>query len=331
MIIDYINEFKVFRSDFQNENTNHLPMALFAMFKLGATKKELELFAEKYFDRQEFVKVTAPKLSITKENWEHNLGERDMYESYQEFYRKEVEVMGIEKCISHYFNLLSTGIASEAFHCFIKLAYAVESMNIEEIINALSYLSATIFSTPSNSFSIIKEVKRTDEIIFNLENSMFFKTKTFKGDNISHKIKEVFQDESFLEFVIIPDFSIENNMSYLKNSVLKLHLLKCNFTSLHLVTSLHALRILEKYSNNIVKLYQDYWVATLASIVTINDTKKAEKTALLCYSTDDWQTIHERAISTMDDHVIKLVYSCHEEYKTTGNYLYQIVASKSLK
>ena len=130
MIIDYINRYKDFRPDFPDGNTNHLPMAVYAIYMLGGSFRDLESFAKEYtlsHNLQNSSSESYSSISIT--NWSENLGNRKYYEDYRNFYKAELLKLGRDKCVEIYFHRLVQVEASEAYHCFLKIAYAVESNN----------------------------------------------------------------------------------------------------------------------------------------------------------------------------------------------------------
>lgn len=326
MILELINSNNSFRPFFKDGQTNHLPMTLFAMFKLGASDNELNDFIEEYKKIHNMEKLHAVTSSINTNNWTQHFGQTEKYEEYQEFFKAEIKENGTKKAIAKYFNLLVSGIASEAFHCLIKLCYGIESDNTDEVINALAYMCACYFEIPT----IEKEQtnKSVTSIIKDLENSHWFSKKTYAGHTISKKIITVFEDPEFPKHMEFPDFTSEKVMQQLKNSVLKIHLGKWNFISLHLVTSFHSLKIIEPFVVSRDNLYKKYWTALIACLVTMN---KVVSTSLSLDIVCDfsWETTFEKALDTKEEHAIKLVYSCSQEYKNNYDLLYEAIASRA--
>lgn len=326
MILELINSNNNFRPFFKDGQTNHLPMTLFAMFKLGASAKELNDFIEEYKKIHNMEKLQVVTSSINQSNWTQFFGQTEKYEEYQEFFKKEVEQNGTRKLIEKYFNLLVSGIASEAFHCLIKLCYAIESDNTDEVINALAYMCACYFEIPT----IEKQPsnKSVASIITDIESSKWFSKNTYEGHTISEKIITVFEDTEFSKHLEFPDFTREKVMLQLKNSVLKIHLGKWNFISLHLVTSFHSLKIIEPFVVSKENLYKQYWTSLIGCLVTMN---KVVSTSLSLDIVCDfnWETTFKKALETKEEHAIKLVYSCSQEYKNNYDLLYEAIASRA--
>ena len=326
MSIELINKNNNFRPFFKDGQTNHLPMTLFAMFKLGASNIEMREFIEEYKKAHKMEKLHVVTSSINSTNWTKHFGKTEKYEEYQEFFKAEVESNGTKKVIEKYFNLLVSGIASEAFHCLIKLCYAIESDNTDEVVNALAYMCACYFAIPTIDKQLTN--KNVASIITDIESSKWFSKNTYEGHTISKKLITVFEDPEFLNHLEFPDFTSEKIMQQLKNSVLKIHLGKWNFISLHLVTSFHSLKIIKPFVMNKENLYKQYWTALIGCLVTMN--KVASTSLSLDIVCDfNWETTFKKALETKEEHAIKLVYSCSQEYKKNYDLLYEAIASRA--
>jgi len=326
MILELINSNNKFRPFFKSGETNHLPMALYAMEKLNATEKEMKHFIVEYEKTHDMEKLHVAKSVIYENNWIEYLGNNDMFEDYQVFFNSEIKRLGWEKTIITYFNRIISGIASEAFHCLIKLCYAIESKNSEEVVNGLAYSCACYFEIPTIEKD--KSKKSVAEIIKDIENSNWFSKHTYEGNTISKKLIKVFHDPEFSTHIQFPDFTNEVVIQQLKNSVLKIHLAKWNFISLHMVTSFHSLKIIEPFILNKEDLYIKYWTSIIGCLLAIN--KVANTNSALDIVCDfSWEVTFKKAIETMDEHAIKLVYSCFMEYNLSHDFLFEAIASKA--
>ena len=326
MILELINKNNGYRPFFADGQTNHLPMTLFAMYKIGASEIELNNFVEEYKQHHKMEKLFFIDSTININNWTEYLGQTEKFEEYQEFFKLEMIKLGTRKMIENYFNCLISGIASEAFHCLIKLCYAIESDNENEVINALAYFCACYFQIPT-----IKKIVTQSSIsliIKDIENSNWFSKHIYEGHTISKKIMCVFNDPEFSYNIQFPDFTNDKVILQLKNSVLKIHLSRWNFISLHLVTSFHSLKIIEPYVTDKDDLYKKYWTTVIGCLVAMN--KVISKSVSLDIVCDfNWDKTFKKALETKEEHVIKLVYSCYKEYTNNYDLLYEVIASKA--
>ena len=99
-----------------------------------------------------------------------------------------------------------------------------------------------------------------------------------------------------------------------------------NFTVLHLVTSGHALRLLMPYVADVPAAVREYWVAYAAGCMA--DSVAAQPAP--ARSELSWQDIAAAAIASDDDHVVKLAFSCREEFALTRNDDYRLAAARAV-
>ena len=102
---------------------NHLPMALIALERMGATPARLESFAADYLKAME--PAPEPGEAIDAGNWLARLGEETAYADYLGFFRREVERLNARAALRAYLPELASGLAAAAFHPMIRTAFGV--------------------------------------------------------------------------------------------------------------------------------------------------------------------------------------------------------------
>jgi len=85
--------------------TNHLPMALFALHKLGADNLDLDRFSENYIKKH---KLSPPhpvtNILLNDEKWLNHLGKREYYSDFKRFFAVRLEKLGRETFLKIYFD-----------------------------------------------------------------------------------------------------------------------------------------------------------------------------------------------------------------------------------
>src|SRR3954469_18056622 len=79
---------------------NHLPMALIALERMGASPARLQRFATAYLKNME--PAPAPGNAIDPNNWQERLGDAEAYAEYLGFFRREVVRLGMRAAIRAY-------------------------------------------------------------------------------------------------------------------------------------------------------------------------------------------------------------------------------------
>lgn len=310
--------------------TNHLSMALIALDKIGASEERLQAFFEKYSQNLKPLVPTATSqaTAITTLNWIASLGNNDSYSSYLIFFTQELKSLGLVNTLKQYLPTLMKGIATDAFHCVIRLAYAIEIDDEKETSCALAYFAssctfltngvvcATISDDPKLLLNKIRDTKNLTRRQFN-DNALI---------------------DRFIKVTIIPEFTPIINWLLISESTLKdcaktaisLYAATNNFTALHLVTATHALRLLLPYLPDTKETLRYYWQAFCAAYISIGAPEMTEPN-LSEYLPISWEDIFSKAIKANDDHTIKLVYSCYSEDQVYKNPLYNYIASHVIK
>ncbi|KAF9972178.1 hypothetical protein BGZ73_004717, partial [Actinomortierella ambigua] len=105
---------------------NHLAHSLLASYSLGASPERLRALFESHAKDQK--PIGSVKKKFTTSDWRSEIGKRDYYASYLEFFSSEVSRLGRVEAIVHYgFEPETIGRTfSGAFHPLIHLGYGVD-------------------------------------------------------------------------------------------------------------------------------------------------------------------------------------------------------------
>lgn len=281
--------------------TNHLPMALIALSRLGADDDRLA----EYF--RFYSKKTQPlgEPSLRSEfNWAVNLGNKGSFPDYLNFYLGEIHKMGPEAVIHAHLDTLIKGVSAAAFHALIRLSYGVLHENPTEVAFGLAYMSAHYVLVPAPVACQNSPVEILNDALHEFENQAFI------GNTISERMLAVSEHPDFLKINKIPK---ELSLQRISELVSDLYLASNDFTVLHGVTSCHAMRTVLPYIKDRSAALECYWSGILVAALSVRNLKLTKNGPLEVRPLDQLDINH--VISSDDDHLIKLVFSCIEEYK----------------
>ena len=292
-------------------------MALLALDRLGADEARLRQFSASYEKRLRPKSLGEP--SLPGGDWHEALGKRQ-YESavtakFDDDLRRRGKLALLGDVVPH----LTIGLASEAFHGLIRVAYAVDSGDDVDIAGALASWvtgfselpgapAAKRFAVASDAFDAIAADDRL--------------AGTIEGRSIAGRISKVnalpaFDDyRSSIDQPALPD---------LARIAAKIFISTADFTALHLVTACHAVRILEPFLAP--QALDVLATAMLASYVAIGRPPISEPSV---DDAPDPATLAAHAAKSDDDHDLKLVYSCLQEEAQYGWGLHRVAAGVRL-
>jgi len=308
--------------------SNHLPMALIALHKLGASNKQLSRFYETYSKKLEPISHKDVHTPFHLSNWKNTLGISDYYSDYFIFFKETIQAIGIQSTLKQFLPHLIDGLATQAFHCLIRLAYSVEINDKEEVARALAYF-ASEYVILEKLQNVTSSAKSPDIILEKIHQSKALCDKKFKHPTLIERMQKAssLHDFAFVnQDLASTDFSLEQ----CANTVIKLYATTGDFAVLHMVTALHALRILFPYLQSTHVVMRYYWQAVCAAYVSIGAPSFPKSSDVLMNAEQlyTWPEIFSHAADSLDDHLIKLIYTCHEEALFYQDTLYQKVASK---
>lgn len=304
---------------FGDRLASHLPMALLALSNMGASEKQLNDFYEFYTGKLEKFDENLTSTKIT--NIKDFLGDSSKLQDYIYFFNEEMKKLGCKKLLNKYLDILSPGLAASAFHAIIRLAYGIEAKIDSEIVVSLAYLASDFtefkLNEKSLNISFLDLLKKVNKVSVNYQ---------FPKGIIVDKMNAIAK-----ELINMKQSIHVNNVTLqeISDVCVNLYLNHPNFTILHTITACHAIRLLLPYINDKQKLTkhatEGVVLALLSTGIGFNFEKKRNE--------DDYIDIQElklNACKSLDEHVIKLVYSCIKEYEFSNKIEYLKVAKVKL-
>lgn len=307
--------------------SNHLPMVLIALDRLGASDDRLTAFADRYAQR------LAPlnggdeiAASVPARAWTQRLGQLDAYASLAHGFRDWLRRDGATVVLRTALPRLMPGVAAAAFHGLIRTAYAVDSGHAGELAAALAYwacrhlpLAAALPAATDNG----------DDVITWVAGLAAHDT----GDRAKRRL--IF--ERMLDVAAQDGFARHAGQLHVTTGTLQQlssvaadrYRASCDFTVLHLATSCHALRRLLPYVEQPLQALRWYAIAFAAGLVDSGvgalPAPPGPRDPL------SWRDVTKRALRSDDDHVVKLVDSCREEAQAYGDdHLYRGAAARAV-
>jgi hypothetical protein len=296
---------------------NHLPMALVALSRIGATEERLiEYF--RWWEENRALPRRDSDQQINRNDWQRYIGDAQMSEALADCFGRWIVDRSSAEVVSTVFPRVSGGVAAAAFHGLIRLAYGIEADHAGEIAGGLATLCsryadlgvqvdrAALNISVEAAFVRIAEalggaVFTADTIIGNMRAAAAdprFKA-AFSCPPIGQALLEDVARASITLYWQAINTLADRNFNFL--------------TILHMVTAGHAARVLFGRFPQLASIdaIGDLWLATCAAYAAAGAPPLTEYP--LPSEIPPWERIFADAVVNNDDHVIKMTYTCHAE------------------
>ena len=306
--------------EFRDQLTNHLPMALHALHCLGASPQRMQDFYAGYSQRFQDRPVPAAAAMANPHtvDWLALRGQEDAYPVLLAYFNDLVVRKGVHGSLQQSLPHLMPGVAAAAFHGAIRTAHAVQASHREELAAALAYWAwrwQPLEAPPAPDAKLGLDVWSQRLV----QESLGWRSN---GPLISIRMAHASQSSTHaaLAGALAPAESLATRIRQFAALAVDRYVASPNFTVLHIVTGLRALRMLLPWIEDSVQtqalLAHNVVAAYMAAQVKPLDTPPLA-------TPHAWDTVIAAAISSDDDHVVKLVHACREEAAVygEGNYL----------
>src|SRR5690606_23420050 len=243
---------------------NHLPMCLYALGAMGASESRLIGFYDWYVPRLE--KRSPAVRRIDQDGWETLLGHHAGNDEYFSFFSEQAEVEGLDRVLDRYLPRLFRGVGGGAFHPLIRLAYALEMDSLDEACEALAAWCMAYRELGDAEFAERRDL-RTSVAAFSSD--PYFREARPREPGILRRMEKVAADPRFAATVHRSGPPGRDVIAGIARLSLDTFLSAPSFVTLHLVTSSHALRIVDRHVPLQNEWLEGYWIAWLAAYVTL--------------------------------------------------------------
>ncbi len=312
-----------FDAEYREGLSNHLPMALVALRRLGASDERLRSFAASYVTR---LQPAPPSQAWSAgDPWADRLGQREAWPAYRALFAEWLSQEGAASVLEQVLPLLMTGCGAAAFHAMIRTSYAMQVGHAGELADGLAYwacrflpLGAAAAASPP-----VKAVRDAQVVL-----------KALRRASLGPHPSEALIFQRMNEVARHPEFARQvarlaidgGTLEALARHGAELYAASGDFTVLHLVTSAHAARVLEPFCEDPEALRLHYWRAYAAA-----HRASAAEPGDMPQPPWSWEQLIAFAVASDDAHAIKLVDSCRELEKAWGEGPWRAAATRALR
>ncbi len=303
--------------------TNHLPMALQALYSLGASQQRLEDFFTHYARR--FQGMQLPAAATPAQDWRRVRGEDKAHPALLAHFQQWLARDGCDTVLREALPDLITGVAAAAFHGVIRTAHAVESAHTGELAAALAYWASRWqpLALPPSRYAPMPLDIWTERLVAAAKGwSSDGALISTRMDSATHS--PVYQG---LAGALQPAADLATQLAAQAGLAVERYLASRSFTVLHMVTGLRAVRVLLPWVDDSPELRATLVHASVAAYLAASVKPMAARAGQQPIT---WPQIINAAIAADDDHVIKMVHACREEAGHYGGGLYVKAAMLAL-
>jgi len=141
--------------DLKNGLTNHMPMAVEALCRMGCGDVAIDWLKPRLDHAQPH---PAPQTYLHDGNWQGAVGRADLFASWHDFFKREVARYELRELLDLWVPRLAPGYAGAATHGLLRTAHAARALNAEdtdirrdELAQGLAYWAASYLSLPESA------------------------------------------------------------------------------------------------------------------------------------------------------------------------------------
>jgi hypothetical protein len=304
--------------------SNHLPMALVALHALGASDEQLEHGFARFSQKLEPITQDSER----HPDWTECRGQREAFTQVRAQLSHDISKRGIDAALRAALPYLIDGVGGAAFHGLLRTASATVARHNDELASGLAHwVCSHMPLVPSLEPNATGETSASPHKLGLHEWLSEITSSPVPWKSPDGMIASLMQNcaasESFQATAARLN-AHDGTLRELANLAIGHYLRSRNFTVLHLVTGSHAMRILLPYFDAPMAAVHHFAIAFAAGVAASGIDADAP---LLPSNPQHWQALKVAACNADDQHVIKLVYACHEEFLVTGDERYRFAAT----
>ena len=303
--------------------SNHLPMALTALSRLGASEVRLAAFAAQYTKRLQAAPAAEPW--PVGEAWRALLGQPRAWPAYRRLFHEWIDSEGASDVLAQALPTLMQGTGAAAFHGLLRVTYALAANHADELADALAYWACRWFACGASDGP--GSNADTTAVLTTLD----FHNELGDAPLIAQAMAQAAAHPRFAPAVARWRVDAHITLPRLAMLAAERYAARAEFTVLHLVTSAHAVRVLLPWlaADERLPALRHYAGACAAAWATLAPAHNAGP-ALPAVSTLPWADLAARALACDDEHTIKMVDACRELESTLGGAVWARAASRAV-
>jgi Questin oxidase-like len=315
-----------FHAEYRGGLSNHLPMALVALARMGAEPERLQTYARLYERRLDPAPAEGRVLPAAE--WPRHLGRKERYGDFLATFRGAIAEHGWEGALHASLPILMPGCGAAAFHPLIRLAFAIEAQAPGEMAIALSYWASRFLPLPSAPASSLSS--DPEELLARLAEDDSFSHRPDPDALIDAELQRAASAPGFAP--VIGWLTIDDETPRrLARAALRVYAATMDFTALHMVTGTQAARIVLPCCPDREAALRWFWQALAAAYLSIGKPALTGELPFDGEGASDWPDILAAARVAADEHLIKIVYSSWVEDAAYGDPLYREVVGSVVR
>ena len=303
--------------------SNHLPMALVALTRLGADEGRLAAFAAHYVVRLHDAPPPAPWPA--GDAWRAHLGDPRAWPAYRGLWREWFAHEGAPDVLEQVLPTLLEGAGAAAFHGLIRTAYALTANHADELADALAYWACRWFACRAPA---VPQARPDDPVpvLAALE-----PLRVPAAPLIAQAMALAAAHPGFAPAIAgwCPGAATVPPLARL---AAERYADEGGFTALHLVTASHALQVVLPWVQGAAARQaaaRRFAVAFAAAWTTLGPRRVSRRGA--ASPELPWAQLAARAVASDDEHVIKMVDSARELERLHGGGIWQRAATRAVR
>jgi hypothetical protein len=310
---------QAFAPEYRGTLSNHLPMALVALDALGADAARMESFFAVVAAKLD----PAPPPAPACEHWISRRGDLSAFPALRAHFVQAISAQGRDAVLRQALPSLVDGIGAGAFHGLLRTASAVVGGHDDELASGLAHWAS--WHLPLAQFVAAHQAATTHDSVAAWLGDLMTQADGWRSraGMITPRMRAFAQTAAFrdgADRLAVHD----GTLRALAAQALAIYLRTKNFTVLHLMTSAHALRVITPWLDAPSVAVRHYAYAYAAGVAASGADLNAP---LIAVNVLPWPDVLRAGIASDDEHVIKLVYACRDEWLATGDADYQRAAS----
>nr|WP_295075400.1 questin oxidase family protein [uncultured Roseateles sp.] len=306
---DLLSQGQSYPPEYRDQLANHLPMALHALFELGASAQQLRAFESSYARRFEGLASAVPAPAAT--DWLALRGQMSAYAPLRACFEAALAQEGRDALLRRVLpELMEEGLATAAFHGLIRTAHAIQAGHEPELASALAYWASRWQALPAPRHAAEPpNLALPDWVAALAAGAQGWRSE---APLIQLRMQEASATPIYqaLADALAPAADAPTRVAELAQLALAIYMQTRNFTVLHMITGLRALRIVLPWLARPERVQVPLARALAAAYLAGRVQPMVRQPAVLLQS---WPEVLAVARASDDDHLIKLVHACQDE------------------
>ncbi len=298
-----------------SDNSDHGPMTYLAMHGLGMDMGDIERFANHY--QPKLVPFSPSTTTVDAEGWQRHLGQRQSYAALLQFFDSEIAAGGWRAIVARYLPTMFSGWVKDAFHPIIRLGYGIEFEAPSEIAAGLAYLAIT--GDDPKLEGIARRPSTDSQGVSYLEFLQAARNPAFSCGPFNARYAKILERADLRPAMRSRNAALKE----LSRACLDVFHSTHDFFALHLVTCSHAFRVCAPWAGSNADCLFSVGIGAAYLAIGAPEFSPVAPSA--------HTMLPEKLAAAVDEHDIKLAYSCSAQSCAFGDPDYDRVAASYLE